>query len=349
MRVTVPTLRGRRSLGPALACAVLLACSHPGRAAGGGLLTVVADVPLPGRATRFDYQEVDPAHGQLVLAHMHDDSVLIIDLADGKVRAELEGIPVPRGVAIAPGAGLVFVTSTPGWHDPGRLVIIDARTRKEVARVATGTAPDGDAWDPDDAIVGVSDQGDGALSLIADAGRGARRQVRLGDETGNVLYDHARRRFWITVVGPKRPDRLVAVDPVTAKVTATIGLPGCRGAHGMRLHPDGKSAFIACEDNDVLARVDLDGKHAVTTAPTGKGPDVLGLDPGRGRLYVAAESGDVTVFDLRKPGVALVGHVHPGAHAHTVSVDPASHRVFFPLMKGPRGRPVLRIMRPAVR
>jgi hypothetical protein len=54
----------------------------------------------------------------------------------------------------------------------------------------------------------------------------------------------------------------------------------------------------------------------------------------------------VTVFDLGKPGVALVGHVHPGAHAHTVAVDPVTHRVFFPLMKGPHGKPVLRIMRP---
>ena len=328
-----------------LTLTLTLAACGAARAGGGGeLLTLVGDVPLPGGATRLDYQEIDPGKGLLVVAHMNDDAVDILDLADGKLRARLEHIPTPRGVAIADDAGLIFVTST-----PKHLVLIDNGTLKEVARVETGTAPDGDAWDPDDQIVGVSDQHDGAISLIAKAGRGARTQVKLGSETGNVIYDHARKQFWITVVKDDPPDQLVEIDPAKAAVTTSIALPGCRGAHGLRLHPDGKSAFIACEDNDTLARVALDGAHEVATGATGKDPDVLGVDGGQGWLYVAAESGDVTIFDLAKPGVALVGHVHPGAHAHTVVADPATHRVFFPLLKGAHGKPVLRIMRPVIK
>jgi hypothetical protein len=64
-------------------------------------------------------------------------------------------------------------------------------------------------------------------------------------------------------------------------------------------------------------------------------------------LYVAAESGDITVFDINRKGVVLIGHDHCGDNAHSVAVDPATHRVFFPLMKGPKGKPVLRIMRPS--
>jgi DNA-binding beta-propeller fold protein YncE len=332
-----------RSSASLLACVALAAGSHTARAGGGhDLLALVADVPLPGAAVRLDYQEIDPAKGLLVIAHMRDDAVVIVDLADGKLRARLTGIPTPRGVAIADDVGLIFVTST-----PNHLVLIDNSTLKEVARVETGAAPDGDAWDLDDQIVGVSDQRDGALSLIAKAGRGARTQVKLGSETGNVVYDAGRKQFWITVVRDDPPDQLVEVDPAHAKVTTSIPLPGCRGAHGLRLHPDGKSAFIACEDNDTLARVELDGKHEVATGATGKDPDVLSIDPGQGWLYVAAESGDVTIFDLAKDGVALVGHAHPGANAHTVVADPATHRVFFPLQKGPGGKPGVRIMKPA--
>ena len=97
----------------------------------------------------------------------------------------------------------------------------------------------------------------------------------------------------------------------------------------------------------MLARVDLGNAHAVVTAATGDGPDVLSIDPGLGWLYVAAESGDLTVFDIGKPGLVLLGHQHPGDNSHTVAVDPATHRVFFPLMVGPKGTPVLRIMRPS--
>src|SRR5207249_12246501 len=132
-------------------------------------------------------------------------------------------------------------------------------------------------------------------------------------------------------------------DPTTAKMVAQMGLPGCSGAHGLRLHPDGQSAFIACESNDVLARVELGGAHGVATAPTGSGPDVLSIDPGLGWLYVAAESGALTVFDIRQKGIVLIGHDRPGNNSHTVAVDPATHRVFFPLMSGPKGTPILRI------
>src|SRR5205814_4065146 len=150
-----------------------------------------------------------------------------------------------------------------------------------------------------------------------------------------------------TVVAPSPPDQLVAVDPIAARVTDTIPLPGCSGAHGLRIHPDGKSALFACEDNSKVARVDFGAAHALSFAPSGSGSDVLALDPGLGWLYVAAESGDLSVFDIGKPGLVLVGGQHPGDKSHSVAVDPATHRVFFPLMKGPKGTPVLRIMRPA--
>jgi DNA-binding beta-propeller fold protein YncE len=247
-----------------------------------------------------------------------------------------------RGIAVADDVGIIFVTSGPF----SQLVLIDDKALTEIKRVTTGNAPDGVSWDPTHKMVGVSDQGDGALSIIADSGSGARTQVKLGTETGNVVYDAARGWFWITVVAASPPDKLVAVDPTTAKVAMSIDLPGCSGAHGLRLHPDGQSALIACESNDTLARVDLGGAHAVSTGKTGAGPDVLSIDPGLGWLYVAAESGDLTVFDLQQPGVALVGHDSPGSNSHSVAVDPATHRVFFPLMSGPNGTPVLRIMRP---
>jgi YVTN family beta-propeller protein len=320
-----------------LAPLMLSACSGKGGVGPSGtLLTLVQDVPLPGSANRFDYQEIDTANGQLVVAHMNDNSVLVLALADGSVKKLLPNIPTPRGVAI--GDGKIFVTST-----PSRVVIIDGTTLTELARVATGTSPDGDAFDPDDKIVGVSDQGDGALSLIAGSGMGNRTQVPLGRETGNVVYDASRRQFWITVVGTNPPDQLVEVDPKAGTVTTRIDLPGCSGAHGLRLDPDGASAFIACEDNDKLARVDLGGAHGIVLADSGAGPDVLSIDATKGWLYLAAESGDVTIWDIRQPGTALVGHEQPGSNAHTVAADPATHRVFFPLTQGP----VLRIMQPS--
>jgi YVTN family beta-propeller protein len=302
-------------------------------------LVLVGDVGLPGGATRFDYQEVDPAHGHLVVAHMNDASVVILNLSDASGAKLLPNIPTPRGVAV--GDGRIFVTSS-----PSQLVIIDGNALTEIARVPTGTAPDGVGYDPVDHIAGVSDQKDGAVSLIAGSGSGPRTQVPLGQETGNVIFDPGRQTFWAAVVNMSPPDQLAQIDPVTKKVTLRIDLPGCSGAHGVRLHPDGQTVFVACEDNNVLVRVDLAGAKVLATAATGGGPDVMSIDPGLGFLYVAAESGDLVVFDIGKPGLVTIDREHPGDNAHSVAVDPATHRVFFPLMAGPSGKPVMRIMLP---
>jgi len=304
-------------------------------------LVQVADVALPGAAARFDYQDIDAAHGHLVIAHMYDDSVAVVQLSDGSLVKVLPGIPTARGVAVADALGRIFVTSS-----PNQLVIIDSASLTEISRVTTGNSPDGVAWDPVDQIVGVTDQGDGAVSLIANAGSGVRTQVPIGTETGNVVHDASRGRFWVTVVNTVPPDQLVAIDPVAATVTTRIDLPGCSGAHGLRLHPDGKSALVACEVNSLLDRVDL-GTNAITTAAVGTSPDVLAIDSGHNWLYVAAESGTLTVFDLAQPGLSSIDSELIAAAAHTVAVDSATHRVFFPLEAGPQGTPILRIMRPA--
>ena len=304
-------------------------------------LVLVADVDLPGQPVRFDYQDLDLATGHLIIAHMNDASVVVVNTSDGSTVKVIPGIPTARGVIVADDVGRIFVTSS-----PNKLVILDNKALTEIGRVDTGRAPDGVGWDAIHKIVGVSDQRDGAISLLASSGSGLRTQVHLGAETGNVVFDPSRGVFWITVVQVNPPDQLVAVDPVIARVTATISLPGCSGAHGLRIHPDGKSALIACEANASVVRVDLEGTHALSIAPSGADPDVLAIDTSLGWLYVAAESGDLRAFDLKVPGLVTIDQEHPGDASHSVAVDPVSHRVFFPLLAGPKGTPILRIMRP---
>jgi DNA-binding beta-propeller fold protein YncE len=154
-------------------------------------LVLVADVPLPGGATRFDYQEIDSAQAHLVVAHMNDGAVVIANLSDGSTVKQLTGIPVARGIAVADDVGIIFATSS-----PNQLVLIDNKALTEIKHVTTGNSPDGVGWDPTHKVVGVSDQGDGALSLIADSGSGTRTPVPLGTETGNVVFDQPRGWFW---------------------------------------------------------------------------------------------------------------------------------------------------------
>jgi hypothetical protein len=83
------------------------------------------------------------------------------------------------------------------------------------------------------------------------------------------------------------------------------------------------------------------------TLPLPFDTDVLAFDPGLQRLYTAAETGTVAVYDVAADhSVAEKGRAFLAANAHTVAVDPATHRVYFPL-QNVNGHPVLRVMAPS--
>jgi DNA-binding beta-propeller fold protein YncE len=122
-------------------------------------------------------------------------------------------------------------------------------------------------------------------------------------------------------------------------------MTGIESPHGVALDVASRLAFVAGEENHKLAVVDLTTMKVLATHSVGTDPDVLAFDPGLKRLYVSAESGNVTVF--REQGKTLVseGELYM-PHAHTVCVDPDTHLVYFPL-QDIDGHPVLRIMEPA--
>lgn len=95
--------------------------------------------------------------------------------------------------------------------------------------------------------------------------------------------------------------------------------------------------------NHKLLVLDLDTRKINTSFEVGEDPGVLPYDSGLGHLYVAAESGVVSVFRAQSGQVAEVAERLLGRNAHVVAVDPGTHRTYFP-PKNLGGQPVLRIM-----
>ena len=86
------------------------------------------------------------------------------------------------------------------------------------------------------------------------------------------------------------------------------------------------------------------GAGQLVVLPIGSDPDVLAFDPVLGRLYVAAESGVVAVLEERDGSLVQLGW-YRAPKAHSVAVDPATHRVYVPLANV-GGRPILRVLAP---
>jgi DNA-binding beta-propeller fold protein YncE len=329
----------RPGLFTAALAAIAMVWRGVGLASGAGLpiMKHVADVPLPGGTTRFDYQSFDPATGRLYISHMGDGHLVVFDTKADKVIADLPGFPTVTGVLFVPELKRVYASAA-GGHE---VVVVDAGSLKTIGRVLGASFPDGLAYAPEVKKVYVSDESASA-ELVIDA-RTTKRvgAIPLGGEAGNSHYDPVSKHIFVAV----QTRNLVAeIDPQTDKVIARHPLPGSDHPHGFTLAPARRLMFVSCQGNNKLLVVDMQSMKVTQTCEVGDRPDVLAFDPRNSRLYVATEVGGLSVFEESGAVLKSVGVVS-APYAHSVSVDPGTHRIYLPL-KNVNGRPVLRIMEP---
>lgn len=328
-----------------LSCAVLTvcvamslaACSGPGAGPSALPLKQVQDLPLPGGATRLDYQSIDPGARRLYIAHLGDGTVHAVDLDAPSVAGTVTGTASAHGVMVAPDRHILLATSS----GSNEVALIDTTTLREQTRVKSGDTPDGIAYDPAHAKAYVSNEHDHTVTVIDVAAGKAKDPIEIGGEAGNVIFDTTSGKVF---VNEQSHGELVTIDPVTDRITdrITVG-DGCEGNHGLYIDGAQQLAFIVCEDNAKLLVLDLKTGQVTARFDTGNTPDVLAYDQGLHRLYVAAEDGTVSVFDEKDRTLTPLVSAKLAEHAHTVAVDQATHRVYFPL-QDIDGHPVLRIM-----
>jgi len=301
-------------------------------------LAHVADMALPGRASRLDYVSYDADRHLLFIAHLGDSEIVVVDTQASRVVARIGGVAAVHGVLVVPALARVYASAT----GSNEVVAIDETTMKITARVPAGVYPDGMAYAPDAYKLYVSDETGGTETVIDTRANRRVGTIALGGTVGNTQYDAASRHVFVNAQSRRQ---LVEIDPSNDTIVARIDLRGANGNHGLYIAAPLHLAFIACEDNARLLVVNLLTRQIVETFDVGKDPDVLAFDPGPGTLYVAGEAGIVSMFSVRPGAISKIGEGLVAPDAHVVGVDPATHRVWFPL-KDVDGHPVLRVMAP---
>jgi DNA-binding beta-propeller fold protein YncE len=321
-----------------IACVPVATVAVGAHGAGSGLpLRVVARVPLSGPPVRFDYTSFDPRTNWLWIAHMDANQLLVYDVVQRRV---LKTIPMPgvHGVLVVPSLNRVYASAT----DAHQVVTMNARTAAILARAAAGAYPDGLAYDPRRGVVFVSDESGGAETVL-DASGHRSATIPLGGAVGNVQYDSGSDRVLADV---QTLNEIAIIDPQNDRVVRRVPIPGCFYDHGLLVDAPRRLAFVACLGNARLFALDLRTMKVIGGYGIGQAPDVLALDVGLHRLYVSSESGIVSVFAETRAGLRSLGSGFVAPRAHTVAVDPSTHRVYFPLQAGTDGQPQLLIMEP---
>jgi YVTN family beta-propeller protein len=301
-------------------------------------LQVLADVPLGGRTTRLDYASIDPGRHLMFIAHLGDSEVIVFDTTAKRVVTRIPGVSRVHGVLAIPDLGRVYASAT-GTNE---VVAISEDTLKITARMPGGVYPDGLAYAPWAHKLYVSDEHGGSDTVIDVATNARTATIQIGGTIGNTQYDPLSRRIFVNA---QSSAELVEIDPVGDVIVRRIPIPGGAGNHGLLLDLEHR-AFVACEGNDRLIVIDLLSGKPLARFPVAKDPDVLALDPARHELYVAGESGVISVFGLGiGSAITKLAEGTLAPNAHVVAVDPATHEVYFPL-QNLNGATALRITRP---
>ena len=297
---------------------------------------VVADVPLPGDTSRFDYASLDADRHLLFIAHLGASELVVVDTATRKVIKRIANISHVHGVLVVPELQRVYASAT----GTDEVIAIDEVSLKIAARVAGGRYPDGMAYVPQARKLYVSDE-TGATETVIDTTSNRRvATIELGGAVGNTQYDGATKHIFVNV---QTRNDLVEIDPATDGIVARIPLPGAEGNHGLLIDAKARRAFIACEGNNKLLVLNLDSRKVEGSFQVGGGPDVIAEDVALARVYVASESGIVSVFESRRDQVLKTSDGFLGPNAHVVAIDPEQHLGYFPLKNSSSG-PVLRVV-----
>lgn len=119
----------------------------------------------------------------------------------------------------------------------------------------------------------------------------------------------------------------------------------------MAIDREHKRLFIGCR-NKMMAVLDSESGHVVTTVPIGEGVDANAFDPATSLVFASCGDGTLTVAHEDSPDkFTVVQNVQTQRGARTMALDEKTHNVFFaaaqfgpppsPTPDQPRPRPVM--------
>jgi YVTN family beta-propeller protein len=253
--------------------------------------------------------------------------VTVFDLTPRRIRANITHIADVHGVLAIPELGRVYASAT----GENQVDVIDEQSLRVVATIPGGNYPDGMAYDPLTLNLFVSDETGGTETVIDVRSEQQIATIPLGGEAGNTQDDLLSHRIFVDV---QTLNQLVAFDPTTDRIIARYGLPNCDHDHSLLIDAASRLAFVACDGNSVLLTADLRSMTVTGVQTVGETPDVLALDSGWHLLYVASETGVLSVFEESGQALRKLYEGFVAAEAHTVAVDEQTHRITLPLRDG---------------
>jgi DNA-binding beta-propeller fold protein YncE len=297
------------------------------------LLTLVAAPPLSAQSSPsyeithtynvggdggWDYVIPDAPNHRLFIGRQN--RLLVVDMNNGRLIAEVSGIKGAHGTALAPGTGHGFATS----GNDSSIVMFDLKTYRTLARIPAAEDADAIIYDPASKRI-FSFNGDANSSTVVDPVKGTLvKNIPLG---GKPEYGQSARngKIYVNLVDSSQ---VVEIDSKSLTVTRRWPTAPCRNPVSMAIDTRHQRLFSGCRSG-VMAISDYRNGTIVATVPIGRGVDGAGYDPVLRDAYASNADGTLTVIHQDSPDSYHVAqNVQTGEGGRNMGLDPATHRIY---------------------
>lgn len=241
------------------------------------------------------------AQERIYLSNERDGSIQVIDVAKDAVIATSKLGNRPRGLALSPDGGRLYVALS-WWRDGKRaqsgkegIAALDARTLKLQKLYVAGTDPECVAVSPDGKRLYLSNEDAGTASIIDVASGRHTATVVVGTEPEGVTASPDGSRVYVTA---ETSNVITVIDPKKEKTAANILVdPRPRAVIFTR---DSKTAWATAEIGGTVMEIDVARNRIRRRVRLGRADKPVGLvlSPDEKTLYVATGRGNgVAIID----------------------------------------------------
>ena len=217
-------------------------------------------------------------------------AVVLVNVESVNIEAAMEtNQTTSHMVAYAPGKQLAFVANI----GSGTVTVIDISKKAKIKDIATGAGAEGIDVSPDEKEVWVTNRSDGTVSIIDIDSLAVIKTLKAGDfpirakftpDGRYVLVSNARSaEVWVYDTRKREAVKRIAMKftPAEEKEGRLFGVDFSRGPVpiGILIPPDGRRAYVANTNADLVSVIDLKTWKIVDRLPTGKEPDGMAYSP----------------------------------------------------------------------
>ncbi len=264
-------------------------------------------------------------------------SLYVASIKPGAVfKVPLDGIlpPLKSDIAVIPGGpsahGVVFdAKNRLGFISRSGINVVDVfdmASSRVVKSISLKEGTDGIFFDPFNKLIYAASGDAKTATLIDGATQSKVGEIALAGKPEFAVFDPVTNLMYQNL---KDAGVLAIVDVAKRTVIDRWALVGCDGPSGIALDNASRRLFIACSGNDQLLVMNPDTQRVIAHVKIGAEPDSVAFDPHNQRIYSTGKQGTLSVVQQDSADLYRnTGNVQLEYGAHTLAVDPLTHRVY---------------------